>query len=157
MITTEEQSQIISELYDAMFPVLRAYAQRQLENDELADEAAQDAFRIACSKPDALINSPNPKGWLMETLKNVIRNMKRSLTRTKMYEIHLFDDVSEPTKCDDYFAVEYGDQEEFKMISLISEGKMGLVDVADELGISAPAVRKRMQRYREKFIRESKK
>ena len=43
--------------------------------------AVQDTFRIACTKVDELITSPNPKGWLMNTLKNVINNMKRSRAR----------------------------------------------------------------------------
>ena len=67
--------------YHEMYYPLSAYAQSALNDRSLAEEAVQDAFRIACAKVNDLTASPNPKGWVTVTLKNVIRNMIRSRAR----------------------------------------------------------------------------
>ena len=61
----------IERLYLQLYPLLFEYARSSLSSDSLAEEAVQDTFRIACQKPEAMINSPNPEGWIMNTLKNV--------------------------------------------------------------------------------------
>ena len=79
------QEEIIAQLYREMYRKLVVYAENAL-NDSLAEEAVQDTFRIACSKYDELMNSSNPQGWLMNTLKNVIRNIKvYPKSRTKIF------------------------------------------------------------------------
>ena len=70
----KQHSNYIEALYLEMFELLFSYARSSLENDSLAEEAVQETFRIACLKPSELCASPNPKGWLVNTLKNVIRN-----------------------------------------------------------------------------------
>lgn len=43
-----------------------------------AEEAVQEAFAIAWSKWEDLFASPNPAGWLYNTVNNVVRNMIRA-------------------------------------------------------------------------------
>jgi len=71
-------SKEIDRLYLQMYPMLFEYARSSLSSDALAEEAVQDTFIIACQKPEALCESPNPEGWLVNTLKNVLSNTKRS-------------------------------------------------------------------------------
>ena len=71
-----EQRKIIGELYQEMFEKLMVYASVNLGSDSLAEEAVQETFRIACQKPESICNSPNPRGWLVNSLKNTIRNMQ---------------------------------------------------------------------------------
>lgn len=52
-----------------------AYAISALNDRSLAEEAVQDTYRIACAKADDFLSSPNPKGWLLNTLKYVIKNI----------------------------------------------------------------------------------
>ena len=73
-----EQSAQIEMLYLQMFDGMMAYARSSLPEEALAEEAVQETFRIACQKAEALCNSPNPKGWLIKTLKFTIQNIKRS-------------------------------------------------------------------------------
>ena len=54
------------------------YANIVLSNASLAEEAVQETFVIACTKQHALENSPNPEGWIMNTLKNVCRNIQKN-------------------------------------------------------------------------------
>ena len=68
----------IERLYLQLYPLLFEYARSSLSSDSLAEEAVQDTFRIACQKPEAMINSPNPEGWIMNTLKNVLKNTIRN-------------------------------------------------------------------------------
>ncbi len=75
---SDTQRQAIEKLYMDMYYSLSAYAQSALNDRSLAEEAVQDTFRIACAKADKFLSSPNPKGWLLNTLKYVIKNSIRS-------------------------------------------------------------------------------
>ena len=70
------QAQVITEIYNKMYKQLLAYARSSLDQEYLVEESVQDTFRIACAKYDEFISSPNPEGWLIITLKNIIRNMR---------------------------------------------------------------------------------
>ncbi len=74
-----EQERLLEELYREMYSVLLCYANAALKDKALAEEAVQDTFRIACAKVGELSASENPRGWLMLTLKNVLRNTNREL------------------------------------------------------------------------------
>ena len=74
-----DQDRLLEELYREMYSVLLCYANAALKDKALAEEAVQDTFRIACAKADDLSASVNPRGWLMLTLKNVLRNTRREL------------------------------------------------------------------------------
>ena len=76
---TDKQSEQIERLYFELFAQMTAYAGSVLKNRALAEEAVQETFRIACMKPESLCASPNPKGWLLLTLKNVLHNTVRSV------------------------------------------------------------------------------
>ena len=71
------QAQVIAEIYNKMYKQLLAYARSSLDQEYLAEESVQDTFRIACAKYDEFISSPNPEGWLIITLRNIIRNTRR--------------------------------------------------------------------------------
>lgn len=73
-----QPNEVITELYMRMYDFLLDYAEIRLENYSLAEEAVQETFKIACLKQDALCNGVRPEGWLVNTLKNVISNMRRN-------------------------------------------------------------------------------
>ena len=76
-----EEEKYIEQLYREMYACLFFYAKNAQGNKTLAEEAVQDTFRIACIKPESLMSSKNPRGWLINTLKNVIRNRRRTEAR----------------------------------------------------------------------------
>lgn len=78
-----KQKKYIESLYLEMYDRLMIYAHVNLDSDSLAEEAVQETFRIACQKPESLCSSPNPQGWLVNTLKNTIRNMKQTRITAK--------------------------------------------------------------------------
>ena len=73
-----QQNEEIKRLYLEMYSKLFDYAFSFLKNESLAEEAVQNTFQIACQKPEKVCNSPNPQGWLVITLKNVISNTVKS-------------------------------------------------------------------------------
>lgn len=157
---TAQQRNQIGELYQEMYESLLSYALSSLVNRSLAEESIQETFRIACMKPEDLLTSPNPKGWLINTLKNTIRNIKRSrdhanrllLAYTAMYG-------SDVAFSEDKISMEItysnvADLEEFKLIKEMAvEGKSHL-EMAENRGISVDACKKRVQRAKDLLRRK---
>lgn len=78
---SQEKEQQIERLYRETYTTLYRYAMNALGNPSLAEEVVQDAFRIACAKSQDLRISENPQGWLMNALKLVLQNNRRSAAR----------------------------------------------------------------------------
>lgn len=74
----EDETTAIEALYLEIFQPLFVYARAALPSDNAALEIVQETFRIASARPAALFSAPDPKGWLLVTLKYVIQNEKRS-------------------------------------------------------------------------------
>ena len=155
---TAEQSNRIEQLYFEMYELLLAYARSSLENDSLAEESVQETFRIACLKPNDLLESPNPKGWLINTLKNTIRNSKRSrATARKLLVAYMAEGNYDIAYSEDKISLEVmfenvAHLDEFKLIKEMAvEGKTHL-EMANARGISVDACKKRVQRAKE-FLR----
>ena len=149
-----EQRRFINELYHTLYKFLVFYADSSLNNKALAEEAVQEAFAIACSKPAQVCGSPNPKGWMVNTTVFVIKNIEsRQRTARKIiadvadYRPDLFAAPEAPLD----LWLQYGDlvkTKEFKLIyAMAVEGK-SIIALADELGISADACKKRAERAR---------
>ena len=152
----------IKRLYLNMYAFLFEYARSTLPTDALAEEAVQDTFQIACQKPEAVLSSPNPEGWIMNTLKNVLRNTVKEQTTSRRILLNYFaSNIGDITVTEDRVKLEIlyenvADLEEFKLIKAMAlEGKSYL-EISRELGISLAACRKRMQRAREKLRKKMK-
>ncbi len=154
----EQYRDRLSDLYLEMYPLLFEYARSSLLNNALAEEAVQDTFAVACQKADALFDSPNPKGWLVNTLKYVIANTRRSRdAAARILAECLETDAEEITATKDDLDVSllYGDlaqTDEFQLIKEMAlEGKSYL-EMAKARNIRVDACRKRIQRAKE-FLR----
>ncbi len=155
----EQHRDRLSGLYLEMYPLLFEYARSSLLNNALAEEAVQDAFAIACQKADALFASPNPKGWLVNTLKYVIANTRRSRdTATRILAEYLEIDADEITATKDSLDLSllYGDlarTEEFRLIKEMALDGKSCLEMAKARNIRVDACRKRIQRAKE-FLRK---
>lgn len=151
---TSAQSKFIEKLYLEMFDMLMAYARASLENEALAEEAVQETFRIACLKPDDLMTCPNPKGWIINTLKYTIQNSRRSRDKAMILLTEYMASHNEEAFSEDRVSLEvtYGNiaqTEEFQLIrELALEGRSHL-EMAQKRGISVAACKKRVQRAKE--------
>lgn len=145
----------IEHLYLQMYPMLFEYARSVLSSDAMAEEAVQDAFHIACQKPEMLFGSPNPEGWMVKTLKNVISNTLRSQSIAKRILLNYFASCANDIAVSNDrigFEVLYDDivdLEEFKLVKGMALDGKSYLELSQELGISQAACRKRMQRAKE--------
>lgn len=150
-----EQRKVIEQLYMQMYDMLINYARCALSEEALAEEAVQETFRIACQKPEELCNSPNPKGWLVNTLKFTIQNMKRSRENARqILSEYLADQSRQIRYSDDKVSLDIiyenvSDLEAFKLLKEIAIDGKSCLEIAKSRGISVSACKKRVQRAKE--------
>ena len=79
----EEQGKFLEELYHANFKRMLLELYPILKDMPSAQVAIQEAARLACQKPEEMMSSPNPAGWLRKTAGLVAKNMLREQARQK--------------------------------------------------------------------------
>lgn len=157
-----EHRERIESLYLEMYDMLLAYAQCSFQEESLAEEAVQETFRIACQKPDQLCESANPKGWLVNTLKFTIRNMRRNREHTlQLLSAYLLEKEECVAFSEDRLSLQliYGnvaDSEEFKLLKEMVIDKKSHLEMAKARGISVSACKKRVQRAKETLQKKLK-
>ena len=150
-----DQHDMIEELYMEMYDMLLAYASCTFPEQSLAEEAVQETFRIAFQRPDQLCSSPNSKGWLVNTLKFTLRNMKRSReSAQQLLSRYLALQTDAITFSVDKISLEVmyenvADLEEFKLVKEMAIDGKSHLEMAQSRGISVVACKKRMQRAKE--------
>lgn len=149
---TAEQSREITRLYYAMYRRLMVTARACFDhNESLAEEAVQETFQIACSKASDVCKSPNPEGWLILTLKNVVRNMWRERAATRKI-LNLYSTANEENAVsEDHVGLrilyeDVADTEEFQILSEMVLERKSHLEMAQEREISVDACKKRVQR-----------
>lgn len=154
---TENQSDQLEDLYLEMYDRLMSYARIAEESEALAEEAVQETFRLACQEAGKICGSPNPQGWLVLTLRNVIRNAKRSrATASRIVETYLVSQAKEMAFTEDRIHLnilyeDMADMEEFKLLSEMAiEGRTHL-EMAAKRNISIDSCKKRVQRAKAKL------
>ena len=157
-----EQNRKIEELYREMFEKMKVYACCSLDNEALAEEAVQETFRIACQKSKQLCESINPQGWLVQTLKYIICNIKSSqATAKRIVEKYLIAQYKDDSFSEDHLDLHIlyenvADTEAFKLlVEMAIEGKSHL-EMATSRGISVSTCKKRVQRAKETLQRKIK-
>jgi len=145
----------LEQMYREMYPTLYAYALRILKDHALAEEAIQDAFCIACAKREDLLRSGEPRGWIVCTLKYVMRNMLRTQAKTANL-LSLFQSMEKPDQAEDTVNVDVlfgdlSDSEDFRLLKRIALDRCTMLEVAEELGISVESCKKRVQRARKRL------
>lgn len=151
----ERHLEQIEALYFECYKKLESLALSSLKNVSLAEEAVQETFRIACSKPESVAASPNPKGWLVNTLKYVIANIeRRQMVANKVVSDYLGDEIDRlPAPAEQIeLDVLYGDMAdsiEFKMVKAIALDGKSMIELSEELGITVDACKKRVQRAKQ--------
>ena len=163
----KDEDQFISALYEDMFNKLLMYANTALSNRSLAEEAVQETFRIACMKIDDVKASENPRGWLVLTLKNVIRNMQKELaslnklfvTSVSIYDENFMEKTADQIDVNkrvensevDILYSDLLSPDEYKLLKMIVLYKYSIKEAAAEFGIPLETCKKRIQRIKKKM------
>ena len=93
---SSEENKILEEYYRQEYESMLKFARYSLHNENLAEVAVQETFLIASKRFKKFVKSPNSVGWLFNTLKNVIHQLKRE--RQKALERYVsLDSVQEPS------------------------------------------------------------
>lgn len=147
-------------MYREMYPTLYAYALRILKDHALAEEAIQDTFCIACAKRDQALSNPKPRGWLMLTLKHVMQNMLRSQRKLQRL-LFLAAGEEQPMEAPELLDVDVlfgnlSDSEDFRLLKRIALEQCTMAELAQDLGISVEACKKRVQRARKRLQKKLK-
>ena len=144
-------------MYIQSYDMLFAYAVTLLGNAATAEEAVQETFRIACMKPEALIQSDNPMGWLVNTVKYSVRNIKRTQVRRRIGAMLSLDKVEDclaaPEAEAEYAVVEFEDlmtDEEYRVMKWHVLLNVPIKDIAKSMNISEEACKKRIQRTKKR-------
>lgn len=152
-----EQHELIGQLYIELFEMLNSYALSALHEKALAEEAVQETFQIACQKPEQLLKSPNPRGWLVNTLKFTVCNMKRKRDNARqLLSRYLIAQTADAAFSEDKVSLEVlyenvSDTEEFKLIKEMAVDGRSHLELAAARGISLSACKKRVQRAKERL------
>lgn len=149
---TQEQREFLESLYRENYPLMVCCAYLRLRDSDRARDIAQQTFAVACRKVEQLISSPNPAGWLMNTVKFLSLNEGRKQRRYQKTVVAL-DSVQEgrlPTQCDqEDLTLLYGNllpQEDFDLLRRhIVEGTP-CAQLAAEQQVSVWAIYKRLER-----------
>ncbi len=162
MTLREDQNNLIEQMYREMYLQLFTYARSALDDASFAEEAVQDTFRIACAKIEEIQGSPNPKGWLLNVLKNVIRNMRRSQIQiAKVTMAAMMNAASAPQESPETTVeVMYADlipQEDYLLLKHVALERLTMLELSQELGISIEACKKRVQRAKSKMKKQLEK
>ena len=159
---TAEQDQFFTAIYDARRKPLLEYAEKALANHDMAEDAVQQAFEIACQKIEDFQNSPSPEGWIFKALKFVISNMKSRL-RTERRVFAFLNDYrpdlvvapADPLPLNIHFG-ELVNLPQFRIIYEMEVVGRTLAEIATELGISEAACKKRTERARKDLQKKLK-
>ena len=155
-----DYSRKIEKLYLEMYDMLLNYARCTEDGEALAEEAVQETFRLACQKPEQLLQSKNPQGWLVKALKYTLRNMKRSRTHAwAIMSAYLLANQKDVVFLEDRMCMQlmYEDISKTKELALLKElviDKKSCLEIAKAHGISVSACKKRIQRAKETLKRK---
>lgn len=148
---TEEKA-LIERLYFELYEPLVSYANSILRNRYRAEELTHEVFVCAVCRPDELLNSPNPKGWLYRTMRNMLQNNSKATARQlKLMADYLSVNGVENTAFIDLpsLKLQYGtlaETAEFNLIYDMAVLSKTHEEMARERGISINACKKRVER-----------
>lgn len=152
----QEYQDYIEMLYRKEAVLLFHYATTILGNISIAEEAVQETFIIACVKYKNLIKSPNPEGWIMNTHKNVCKNIQKTRNLYLKKLLLLNEDrisayIEDPFDTLDNDLSTFVSFHDFILLKKIILYGYSYKDLAEELKISVDACKKRAQRAKQRF------
>lgn len=148
----KEKKEFLERLFLENYSFMEYYATRFFRNQNLAQDVVQDTFLIAQAKIDRLMASESPKGWLFNTLKNVIGNTYKQQKR--LADMVSIDDCDIPAATDISVEATYRTMipdEDLQLLIWIYCEERPYSEAAERLGISLAACKKRIQRARLRF------
>ena len=148
----KQPSSFLADLYRQEYSTLYRVAYRLTGCQEDAQDMIQKTFLLAISQQDELGRHPNPGGWLMVTLNNLVKNERRRMANR--LECSLENMAQIPAQQPDVPFVETLPPgltpEDQQLLSWKYELELDHAEMARRLGISPVACRARLSRLLKK-------
>lgn len=161
-----DENELVERLYHLHFKKLFIYANATLRDPELAKDVVQDTFHEALRRIDVVAKHENPGGWLMNVVKNKLKEWERNRRRNLRYLLSLDADfpdernlpeelVSAQPELQSGSVMEIIEHvltpEEFRLLKRLVFDRASHQQVAQEFGISVYTSQKRLERIRDKL------
>lgn len=151
----QSKQEVIAQYYSQHAKSMFVVAMRALGDRPSAEVAVQETFIVAMERYDKFTESPNPDGWLYNTLRNMIRRQqyehKMIISMLSPYEgqnegVH--NDVHSP------YLLYQGtvDDQDLKLLIDFYCHKLEMNIIAESLGITPNAARVRLHRAKKRFL-----
>ena len=153
-LETEEQT-FFQGLYQDHYRALFSYAYHLGIGREAAEDYVQDTFLTALRHAETVLNSPNPRGYLQQVLKNVIGYQLRCMRYAESLQRKLRERLEQepdgdPIMPETLYRGAISDEDLGLLIRFYLEG-WSQKELARELGVSLNACKKRIQRAKERL------
>ena len=153
-----EERAYLERLFQEQYRALRYHAYRYLGDFSRAEAVVQEAFVVACRKIDDLKHSPNPAGWMMETVKNISLNEKRALRQYEALVVSLEElgesvlaaEDAPPSLSVEAACAGLVPEEDFRLFRSVVLGEESYQEAAERRGISIWACYKQVRRTAER-------
>lgn len=157
----QKRKQFFTELIDETRGNMMLFAQVRVEDKTLADDLVQEVCMTAWMNLDKVMDSPNPKGWLINALKIHIRKYYKSVEREKkkfeaLTELEMDEEYTPEMLEEIAFSGELS-TEEMLILKLREQGYQ-YHEIAKELGMKSATIHtkvSRMKKKLEKYLKAS--
>lgn len=155
----QDAKRFVENFYLENYRKLYPHAYSRLKHRTEAEAALQEAFLIACKKPEEFMGSENPLRWMEKTIEYVVMHILRERKKTATLFLS-FEELApgqEPSTLDGSsfeliaFCQNVVTKERLAFFLRIAEGSSSFVEEAERLGIGLHACYKRFERTREKL------
>ena len=152
-----DEKELVERLYRLHFKKLFIYANAALRNPELAKDVVQDTFHEAMRRIDVVAKHENPGGWLMNVVKNKLKEYERNRRRDLRYLLSLDADFPDESNLPEELVLAQPETqgepvleiierlltpEELRLLKRLVFGRASHQQVAQEFGISVYASQK---------------
>lgn len=152
-------NRIIAEIYHTYYRKLYIFAFSILGKQADAEVVVQEAFVVACQRPEELMRSKNPVGWMKSTVRHralhILEDQKR--TASLFMSLELLDHSKEPS-CSDSSDSELAEfcqsvvpKDDFAFFLRIAKGSSTYLEEAQQQNIKLTTCYKRFERIRERL------
>ena len=152
-----DENEFLIELFCSMSENLLKVANMRLSDLDYAEDVVQETFLAAIRNVEKVMQSENPKGWIMNALKYKVKDaqkLKHKYTLLEPDVISAFVDMQNVGEQYDFELREIIMKDEYKILRLIYGAGYKTHEVAEMLGIKVEACKKRVQVAKRKLAQE---
>lgn len=155
----QDAKRFIENFYSENYQKLYLHAHSKLKHRPESEAALQEAFLVACKKPEEFMGSENPVRWMEKTIEYIAMHILRERKKTVALFLS-FEELApgqEPSTLDGSsfeliaFCQKVVTKERLAFFLRIAEGSSSFVEEAQRMGIGLHACYKRFERTREKL------